>query len=777
MAEDNATVRVRFLPDGASLVKLKEALAKAVDLSKTGKGLKIQADSGSLNKLTSDVSKALTKAVGKPLTPIIKPKVEASGINSLQNAMAGMSRAFAGMGAMYMGNKIGGGIKNFITDLATAGFELEKYSLNMQTMLKSTEMGKGVFMELMQLSTKMPGTVLDLIPAYNQLVNLGLAPTRDEMYKLGEVASMNGKSIQDIAMTIQMASGGTFKRMRSMGIEVKKTGDTLKVAYRGQTKEIGTTKQAIYDYMVSLGEMDGVQGAMAKQMDTLAGQTQNISDQFAIIKLQLYLALERAFLPFLKFVSKVVEKMSEWIKKHPKLTQAILIAVIALGALLAITLLTIGAVIGLALFMQALTVVTSGTTVAFFGLELTLAPLILIILAVIAVIVLLVGTLVLLYVYWDEVSTFMVELWNDVVDAFQNGVDYVAMMILDWVTWMYDTFGGFTDYIVGAVGFMVGIFTMNLPLVIASFNTMVKGAADALGSLEKFSYDVASAIMGFFAKAFAWVGSEARKLKGVADKLGLGWVADGIITLADKGSSTFSYHQSKLQGLSNAKGQEIAKSVQAKKDNVAGMKQKLQKGIVQRKENATKREKTSKEGLKKRQAERDKKDNAFKDADFMSKIRALLGIKDPNDLGDTPNTGGGNTGGGNTGGGASKGTNKGSGTKAKSALGKDDKVDKASIVAITGMQKVLQDMGYSLESEIRRADLFKAQREALKAIEAERRKQELSPFISFYNNITNKNKVETPVATNQPVNIIINGSHGVNGDTKVKDLIKIAHNR
>ena len=119
------------------------------------------------------------------------------------------------------------------------------------------------------------------------------------------------------------------------------------------------------------------------------------------------------------------------------------------------------------------------------------------------------------------------------------------------------------------------------------------------------------------------------------------------------------------------------------------------------------------------------------------------------------------------------GKDKGGGSK-KVGDGKDTAIDKASITAISGIQKVLRDMGYSLESEIRRADLFKAQREALKAIEAERQRKNLSPIISLYNTITNR--PEKSSGSTQNVNININ-AHGVNKDTKLKDLLKMADKR
>ena len=149
---------------------------------------------------------------------------------------------------------------------------------------------------------------------------------------------------------------------------------------------------------------------------------------------------------------------------------------------------------------------------------------------------------------------------------------------------------------------------------------------------------------------------------------------------------------------------------------------------------------------------------------FMDEVKDLmnkrLGIDENGDHGAEADKGGG-------------GKDKGGGSK-KVGDGKDTAIDKASITAISGIQKVLRDMGYSLESEIRRADLFKAQREALKAIEAERQRKNLSPIISLYNTITNR--PEKSSGSTQNVNININ-AHGVNKDTKLKDLLKMADKR
>ena len=773
MSDNNATVRVHFLPDDNSLAKLQKALAKAMDVSKIGKGLQIKADTGSLNKLTTDVKKALTKAVGKPLTPIIKPKIEASATNQIQNAMAGLSRAMSGMGAIAMGRSLGGGIVNFIKDLATAGFEIEKTQLSLENLFNSAEMGKGVMEELMQLATKMPGSVLDLLPAYRQLALLGLSPSKDEMYALGEISVLTGKKISDTAMAIQMAGGGTYKRLRSMGIEVKKNGDQLTMTYLGVSKTIGTSKKAIYDYLVELGKMPGVQGAMAKQMDTLAGQTQNAADQFAILKYELYILLGEVFLPLVKWISKIVQKMAEWVAENPKLAKALLVITIVVGLLIAGLLLALGAIILVSMAMTAWTTITTALTSATVGLTAALIPLlweiILIGLAILAVIVI----LVLLYVYWDEVCLWMQLAWYGVVEAFWNGIYGISIAFLEFVNWVYDNFGPFAEFFMWVALFILSAFTMNIPGIAGAFALMADGAATAIMALEKFCLQVASSIAGGFAKAFNYIANEGKKLKSSADKMGVGWLVDGIAILS--GASGMAYFHGndagKVAQQASTNWSNQANAVQKQIDSkTAEQKAKNNSAIEKFKQDREAKITDLENRSQGAKDSYDRKKEAKKEKapqDMMSQVKEkmaeLTGAKDMLDEN------------GDTGEGKDKGGGKDAGKGSKKVGdGKDTAIDKASITAISGIQKVLRDMGYSLESEIRRADLFKAQREALKAIEAERQRKNLSPIISLYNTITNR--PEKSSSSTQNVNININ-AHGVNKDTKLKDLLKMADKR
>ena len=760
MSDNNATVRVHFLPDDNSLAKLQKALAKAMDVSKIGKGLQIKADPGSLKKMTDEVQKALNKAVAKPIKPIINPKVNPSFTNSLQNAMAGLSRAMSGMGAIAIGKGLAGGTMNFIKDLAEAGFEIEKTQLSLENLFGSAEMGKGVMQELMQLATKMPGSVLDLLPAYRQLVLLGLSPSKDEMYALGEVSTLTGKKITDTAMAIQMAGGGTYKRLRSMGIEVKKNGDQLTMTYMGVTKTIGTSKKAIYDYLVELGKMPGVQGAMAKQMDTLAGQTQNAADQFAILKYSLYLLLEKAFLPLLKWITKVVEKISDWVAENPKLAQALLVIFIVINFLIAGILLALGAIILISMAMSAWATVSAVLSGALLPLIWEIALIGIVVLAVIAI-------FVLMYVYWDEICLWMSLAWYTVVEAFWDGVYGIEIAFVELLNWVYDNLSPFAEFFLGLATFILSVFTMNIPGIVAAFAFMADGAAMAVMALEKFCLQVASSIAGGFAKTFNYIATEGKKLKASADKMGIGWMIDGVMGVtgavflkgagdsAQQASTSWEKQANKVQS-------QIDAEINSKKDRNNSMIEGFKKEQANKKAEINNKKQGARDSYD-RKAEVKKNKKEQNKESFMDEVKDLmnkrLGIDENGDpIGSDDNGHGG----------------KKTGGSKKAHSGKDTAIDKASITAIRGIQKVLRDMGYSLESEIRRADLFKAQREALKAIEAERQRKNLSPIISLYNTITNR--PEKSSGSTQNVNININ-AHGVNKDTKLKDLLKMADKR
>ena len=67
------------------------------------------------------------------------------------------------------------------------------------------------------------------------------------------------------------AQTGEFERLKEFGIRASKEGDKVKFSFRGITTEVQFTDKAIKDYIISLGNLEGVQGTMKVQMSELTG--------------------------------------------------------------------------------------------------------------------------------------------------------------------------------------------------------------------------------------------------------------------------------------------------------------------------------------------------------------------------------------------------------------------------------------------------------------------------------------------------------------------------
>ena len=251
--------------------------------------------------------------------------------------------------------------------------------------------------------------------------------------------------------------------------------------------------------------------------------------------------------------------------------------------------------------------------------------------------------------------------------------------------------------------------------------------------------------------------------------MGIGWMVDGVMWVSGAGFLKGA-GDSAQQASTNWKSQ--ANAVQKQIDSKTAEQKARNNSVIEKfkqdrdakitdLENRSQGAKDSYDRKKEAKKEKSQSDMMSQVKEKMAELMGANG--DPIDEGADKDKGGKDKG----------GKDKGGGSK-KVGDGKDTAIDKASVTAISGIQKVLRDMGYSLESEIRRADLFKAQREALKAIEAERQRKNLSPIISLYNTITNR--PEKSSGSTQNVNININ-AHGVNKDTKLKDLLKMADKR
>jgi len=121
---------------------------------------------------------------------------------------------------------------------------------------------------------------LELTSAFVKLTNQGFKPSTVELRKLGDLASSTGKSFDQLTEAIIDAQTGEFERLKDFGIRASKEGDKVTFTFKEVKKQVDFTASSIREYLLGLGDLEGVSGAAAVISETLGGKINNLGDSF-----------------------------------------------------------------------------------------------------------------------------------------------------------------------------------------------------------------------------------------------------------------------------------------------------------------------------------------------------------------------------------------------------------------------------------------------------------------------------------------------------------------
>lgn len=168
--------------------------------------------------------------------------------------------------------------KNFGMQLIEITGKFQTFQAVLTNTLQSPQKAKEAMSMLQEFAATTPFQVDDLTGAFVKLANQGFVPTYDEMVKLGDLASSTGKGFDQLSEAIIDAQTGEFERLKDFGIRASKEGDQVAFTFKEQKTQVDFTASSIRDYVLSLGELSGVQGANAEIAKTLTGQMSNLED-------------------------------------------------------------------------------------------------------------------------------------------------------------------------------------------------------------------------------------------------------------------------------------------------------------------------------------------------------------------------------------------------------------------------------------------------------------------------------------------------------------------
>ena len=199
-----------------------------------------------------------------------------------------------------------GAILSFGKAVLDTTAKFQKFEAILSNTLGSDSAAQLALAQITKFASVTPFAVDELTGAFVKLANQGFKPTIGELRQLGDLASSTGKSFDQLAEAVIDAQVGEFERLKEFGIRAKKSGDNVIFTFKGVETQVKNTAEALQGYVVSLGDAEGVSGAMAKISETLGGKMSNLGDNIDSLKLAIGNQTSGAFAASLDWLNSFV---------------------------------------------------------------------------------------------------------------------------------------------------------------------------------------------------------------------------------------------------------------------------------------------------------------------------------------------------------------------------------------------------------------------------------------------------------------------------------------
>jgi DNA-binding transcriptional MerR regulator len=189
-----------------------------------------------------------------------------------------MSGAFSDVGKTIASVFAVDQLINFGKKIVDTTVEFQKMEAVLSTALGSNSAAKAAMDQIVDFASSTPFQVNELTDAFVKLSNMGFVPTMEQMRSMGDLASSVGKSFDQLAEAVIDAQTGEFERLKEFGIRASQQGDIVQFTFKGITTEVAKSDKAIQEYLLSLGNLEGVAGSMEAISKTTGGTISNLGD-------------------------------------------------------------------------------------------------------------------------------------------------------------------------------------------------------------------------------------------------------------------------------------------------------------------------------------------------------------------------------------------------------------------------------------------------------------------------------------------------------------------
>jgi len=169
---------------------------------------------------------------------------------------------------------------SFTNKVVDARAEYEKYNAVLANTFQDAAVGAAALNMLTEFAAKTPFQLDNLTGSFVKLVNRGITPTYQEMTNLGDLAASQGHDFDQLTEAVLDAGEGQFRMLKQFGIHAESNGKQVELTFKGITKSVAETPEAITKAIESFGALKGVAGGMDMISKTLGGQISNLKDQW-----------------------------------------------------------------------------------------------------------------------------------------------------------------------------------------------------------------------------------------------------------------------------------------------------------------------------------------------------------------------------------------------------------------------------------------------------------------------------------------------------------------
>jgi hypothetical protein len=194
------------------------------------------------------------------------------------DAFGGMGAVAAKVGPVIAGIFAADKIVGFTKEVIAVTAQFQKFESVLKNTLGSNSAAQGALASIKQFAATTPFSVQEVTDSFVKLAGVGFKPTIDQMRKLGDVASSQGKSFLQFTEAILDARNFEFERLKELNISARTVGENVIFNFKGVETQVKKNRDAVQAYLLSLGDYNGVAGASSAVSQTLGGQISNLGD-------------------------------------------------------------------------------------------------------------------------------------------------------------------------------------------------------------------------------------------------------------------------------------------------------------------------------------------------------------------------------------------------------------------------------------------------------------------------------------------------------------------